>query len=339
MATERAAKSPSPFAPVPAGGGEREARGAAFDPGRAIAQVRQNIERVFVGKPELVEHLLVALLAGGHVLIEDVPGVGKTTLAKALARSLDASFRRLQFTPDLLPSDITGVAIYDQKRGVFEFKPGPIFANVVLADEINRTNPRTQSALLEAMSDRQVSVDGVSYELPQPFIVLATQNPHEYEGTYPLPESQLDRFFMRLEVGYPTLEEEREVLRSRRRSDPLEQLAPVLACEDVLALQRAVLEVRVDDAITDYVLALVHATRASPRLEVGVSPRGSLALRRAAQALALLLGRDYVVPDDVKRLAVPVMAHRVLVRGHHGAGSAEGAEAVRAIVEAIEVPL
>jgi len=303
-----------------------------------IEALKTNVERAFVGKAEVVEHLLVALLAGGHVLIEDVPGVGKTTLAKALARSLDATFRRIQFTPDLLPSDVTGVSVYVEKEGEFRFKPGPIFANVVLADEINRTNPRTQSALLEAMNDRQVSADGIAQPLPDPFIVLATQNPYEFEGTYPLPESQLDRFLMRLHIGYPTREEEREVLSSRVRGDPLDDLRPVATGADVASLQRQVREVRVEESIVDYILEIVAASRESDRLHVGVSPRGSLALRRAAQALALLLGRDYVVPDDVKRLVVAVFAHRVIPRARHLAGSAEGAEIVREIVSGIPVP-
>jgi MoxR-like ATPase len=303
-----------------------------------IARLKSNVETVFVGKPEIVEHLLVALLAGGHVLIEDVPGVGKTTIAKALARSLDASFRRIQFTPDLLPSDVTGVSIYDEKTGAFVFKRGPIFANVVLADEINRTNPRTQSALLEAMNDHQVSQDGETHPLPDPFIVLATQNPYEFEGTYPLPESQLDRFLMRLHIGYPTREEEREVLATRTRGDPLDGLSPVASSADIAALQARVRDVEVDESIVDYIIEVVAATRESDRLHVGVSPRGSLALRRAVQALALVSGREYAVPDDVKRLAVPCLAHRVIPKGRHLAGSRESAEIVREIVGAVPVP-
>ena len=303
-----------------------------------IEALRKNVERVFVGKTDVVDLLLVTLLAAGHVLIEDVPGVGKTTLAKALARSLDASFRRIQFTPDLLPSDVTGVSIYEQDSKQFVFKQGPIFGNVVLADEINRTNPRTQSALLEAMNDHQVSVDGVAHMLPQPFIVLATQNPYEFEGTYPLPESQLDRFLMRLKVGYPGREEEREVLSSRATSDPLDSLAPVASGADVAALQARVREVKVEESILDYIIDIVTATRETDRLHVGVSPRGSLALRRAAQALALVSGRNYVVPDDVKRLAVPVLGHRVIPKGRHLAGTAEGAEAVAEVLKTVSVP-
>ncbi len=267
---------------------------------------------MFVGRETTVEHVLTALLAEGHLLIEDAPGVGKTTLAKALARSIDASFKRIQFTPDLLPSDIVGVSVYDQATTSFSFKPGPIFANVVLADEINRTNPRTQSSLLEAMSEPTVSVDGQPHTLPRPFLVLATQNPHEFEGTYPLPESQLDRFLLRIRIGYPSAEQEREVLRAQTTRHPLEGLTPVVTGADVLHLQEATRQVRVDDAVLDYVVAIAQRSREAPDLAVGVSPRGSLALRRAAQALALVRGRDHVIPDDVKELAVPALSHRVV---------------------------
>jgi MoxR-like ATPase len=277
-----------------------------------VGALAQNVKKAFVGPDRTVERVLTALLAEGHLLIEDAPGVGKTTLAKALARSIDASFKRIQFTPDLLPSDIVGVSIYDQARGAFSFKPGPIFANVVLADEINRTNPRTQSSLLEAMSEPSVSVDGEPRALPRPFLVLATQNPYEFEGTYPLPESQLDRFLLRLRIGYPSAEQERAVLRAQTLGHPLDALKPVVTGDDVLRLQEATRRVRVDDAVLDYIVAIAGRSREAPTLSIGVSPRGSLCLRRAAQALALIRGRDHVVPDDIKELAVPVLAHRVL---------------------------
>jgi MoxR-like ATPase len=303
-----------------------------------ISALRDNVRRVFVGKVAVVDRVLVALLAEGHCLIEDAPGVGKTTLAKALARSIDCEFKRIQFTPDLLPSDILGVSIYDPEKREFSFKPGPIFANVVLADEINRTNPRTQSSLLEAMSETSVSVDGQTRDLPRPFIVLATQNPFEFEGTYPLPESQLDRFILRTRVGYPSVDEEKEVLRAQRSEHPLDSIKPVVTGRDVIALQRATREVRVDDAIIDYIVAIAASTRASPRLAVGVSPRGSLALRRAAQARALLERRDYVIPDDVKSLALPVLSHRVVAKDP-GEDGERAREALKEVLDKVSIPL
>jgi MoxR-like ATPase len=259
-----------------------------------------NVALVVLGKPDVIRLAVVALLADGHVLIEDVPGVGKTLLARAIAASIDCSFRRIQFTPDLLPSDVLGSSIYHAPSGEFVFKPGPLFANVILADEINRTTPRTQSALLEAMSDRQVSIEGQTYSLTPPFIVLATQNPYEFEGTYVLPESQLDRFMLRLRMGYPIRAEERKVFASHRNGEPVEMLSPVLTAQEVLQLQHGVRGVQVDDAITEYLLDIVHATRRSEDLHVGVSTRGALTLYRAAQSLALVSGRNYVVPDDIK---------------------------------------
>src|SRR6266705_3248725 len=266
------------------------------------------IERVIRGKPEAVRLAIVTLLAGGHLLVEDVPGVGKTTLAHALARALDCSFQRIQFTSDLLPSDVIGLSVYDQPTGLFEWRPGPVFANVVLADEINRTTPKTQSALLEAMAERHVTVEGVTHQLPQPFLVVATQNPIEHHGTYPLPESQLDRFMLRLRIGYPGATDEKLILRDREHAEPLDEMEAVMSGEDVLELQRAVTEVSVDDAIVDYLMRIVTATRTSEMLDLGVSPRGTLALFRAAQALALTEERSYCLPDDLKRLVVPVFA-------------------------------
>src|SRR5262249_52485550 len=304
-----------------------------------LDRLLENIGTVVLGKPEVIQLAVVALLAEGHVLIEDVPGVGKTLLARALAASIDSSFRRLQFTPDLLPSDIIGSSVYNAGGGEFIFKPGPIFANVILADEINRTTPRTQSALLEAMSDGQGSVEGKTYTLDPPFIGMATKNPYEFEGTYGLPESQLDRFMIRLKMGYPVRSEERRVLSSHRTGEPVESLQSVVTGDDILQLQRAVRHVRVDDTIADYLLDIVHATRKGEDLHVGVSTRGSLTLYRAAQSLALVSGREYVVPDDIKTLAVPVLAHRVVGKSFLQAGEFGAAEAiVRDLVDQLRVP-
>lgn len=303
-------------------------------------ELEANIARVVLGKNQVVRSCVVALLAAEHVLLEDVPGVGKTLVGKALARSVDAKFCRIQFTPDLLPSDIVGSSVYNAQSSEFVYCQGPIFANIVLADEINRTTPRTQSALLEAMSDGQVSFDGQTHRLPRPFMVIATQNPYEFEGTYPLPESQLDRFLLRTSVGYPARVDEMRVLTSHRRGEPVEELSSVVNSEQVLALQRAVREVSVEESIHGYLLDLVEATRASDELQVGVSTRGALCLYRASQSLALIEGRDYVVPDDVKRLAVPVLAHRVIPKGYvHGSHRAEVEAIIGRLVDAIPVPI
>ncbi|HYK22965.1 MAG TPA: MoxR family ATPase, partial [Pyrinomonadaceae bacterium] len=278
-----------------------------------IERLQRAIETVIKGKPEAIRLAIVTLIAGGHLLVEDVPGVGKTTLAHALARALGCSFQRIQFTSDLLPSDVIGLSVYNQHSGLFEWKPGPVFANVVLADEINRTTPKTQSALLEAMAERQVTIEGVTHDLPVPFIVLATQNPIEHHGTYPLPESQLDRFMLRLRIGYPAPADEQMILRDREHADPLDNVKPVMSAPEVLELQQAVTTVTVDDALVQYLMRIVAATRDSEMLDLGVSPRGTLALFRAAQALALGEDRTYCIPDDIKRLVVPVFAHRIVV--------------------------
>ncbi|MDX6528904.1 MAG: MoxR-like ATPase [Blastocatellia bacterium] len=307
-----------------------------------VELLQSTIERVIRGKPEVVRLALVTLLAGGHLLIEDVPGVGKTTLAQALARALDCTFQRIQFTSDLLPSDVIGLSIYNQHDSLFEWKPGPIFANIVLADEINRTTPKTQSALLEAMAERHVTVEGVTHPLPLPFMVLATQNPIEHHGTYPLPESQMDRFMLRLRIGYPGVADEKLILRDREHAEPLDDLQPVLSAADILELQAAVGEVSVDDAIVDYLMRVVAATRASEMLDLGVSPRGTLSLFRAAQALALTEERTYCLPDDIKRLVVPVFAHRITVSSRYSSAMrrSEEAEAVLLeIMKTISVPL
>ncbi len=277
-------------------------------------KVVSNVERVIVGKHSEVRLALVALLCQGHLLIEDVPGTGKTVLAKALARSLGCSFRRIQFTPDLLPSDVTGLSIYNQKTQEFEFRPGPIMAQIVLADEINRATPKTQSALLECMEERQATIDGVTYRMPEPFLVIATQNPIEYEGTFALPEAQLDRFMLRLRLGYPQPLEEIVILDEQKHAHPLDEIHEVASAAEVRQMQVGVREIYVDSSVSDYIVRLVNATRSHPDVYLGASPRGSLALYRAGQALAALQGRDYVIPDDIKVLAEPALAHRLIVK-------------------------
>jgi MoxR-like ATPase len=310
-----------------------------------VAQLQRSIARAIYGKEKAIQLALITLLARGHLLIEDVPGVGKTTLAQALAKSFHCSFQRIQFTSDLLPSDVLGVSVYNPESREFEFRSGPIFANVVLADEINRTTPRTQSALLEAMNEAQVSIDGKTLTLPQPFLVIATQNPVEHHGTYPLPESQLDRFLMRIKMGYPSPETEREILRKRvgiKGENPLDALEPVADVSEVLAMQDAVAQIKVDSSLHDYALDIVNRTRNSEQLALGVSPRGTLMLQRAAQARAFLDGRDFCLPDDFKQLAVPVFSHRVVASSRHASlqKKSETTESVlRDIVESVPVPL
>ena len=305
-----------------------------------LRALEDNINSVFLGKAETVRLALVALLAEGHILIEDVPGVGKTLLAKALARSIDGVFHRIQFTPDLLPSDVIGTSVFHPPSNEFVFKPGPIFANIVLADEINRATPRTQSALLEAMSDRQVSVDGVTYPLEPPFLVVATQNPYEYQGTYPLPENQLDRFALRLRLGYPDRQIERRVLAQHRAGEPVESLRPVVSRQDILAMQAEVRQVRMEDSLHDYLLDIVTATRNREDIQLGVSIRGGLILYRCAQALAYCENRDFVIPEDIKRLAVPVLAHRIFAVGYRYNGQLQNNERIIAeILQATPVPV
>jgi MoxR-like ATPase len=307
-----------------------------------LRELQQTIETVIRGKTEAVHLAIVTLLAGGHLLVEDVPGVGKTTLARTIARCLDSNFQRIQFTSDLLPSDIVGVSVFNQHSAEFEFKSGPIFANIILADEINRTTPKTQSSLLEAMAEGHVTVENQTYDLPRPFLVLATQNPIEHHGTYPLPESQLDRFLMRVRMGYPSMAEEKEILRQQAHHHPLEQITPLMSGDDVLDLQEEVKNVRMDDALLDYLMEIVTVTRNSEMLDLGVSPRASLALYRAAQALAFTQDRAYCIADDIKRLVIPIFGHRIVINSRYANRLRGGEDAdtlLAEIIRGVKVPI
>ena len=304
-----------------------------------LKKVIDNIENVIIGKRNIVELSLVALLADGHVLLEDVPGVGKTMMVRSLAKSINASFKRIQFTPDLLPSDVTGVSIYNPQLQEFIFRPGPIMGNIILADEINRTSPKTQAALLEGMEEASVTVDGVTRQLEKPFFVMATQNPIEYEGTYPLPEAQLDRFLLKMKIGYPTMQEEMEVLNLARKAKPIEELEPVISMEEIRVLQEEVLEIHVEDTLKRYLVDLSARTRIHPNVNLGVSPRGTISLMKAAQAYALLNGRDYVLPDDVQYLAPAVLSHRIILKSEAKYGGIDAESIIQDIVRKIPVPV
>jgi len=308
------------------------------DLNRTLVALRENLARVIYGKSESIEIFTIALLAGGSVLIEDIPGVGKTTLVKALARSIDAKFRRIQFTPDLLPADILGSPVYNPVTGSFDFRHGPIFCNVLLADEINRASPRTQSALLEAMNEAQVTIEGTSYHLPRPFVVVATQNPIDYHGTYPLPEAQLDRFLVQLDLGYPQAEVEIEILQSYSHDDRLESIEPVLTGEHVQRMQQRVRAVRTEQSVLAYIVRLIQATRQDQRLKLGVSPRGSLMLSRSAQAKAFAEGRDYVIPDDVQQLAPHVLPHRILLTSKSRYDGTTRQQVITDILAKVKIP-
>ncbi|GCE18282.1 AAA family ATPase [Dictyobacter kobayashii] len=304
-----------------------------------VQTIGSNISRVIIGKGDVIELLVVALLCEGHVLFEDVPGIGKTTMAKALSRSLGCSFQRIQFTPDLLPSDITGITFYNQKKGEFEFRPGPLLSQIVLADEINRATPRTQSALLEAMEERQISIERNTLALPRPFMVVATQNPVELEGTFPLPEAQLDRFLMRLRLNYPNKDEERQILRRFKEAQPLQELKPVVDAEQLMRLQKAIRRIYVSAGIENYIIELIHATRDHNEIELGISPRGTLALYRASQALAAARGRNYVIPDDVKHLAPHVLSHRMIATSHSRLHGHDMDQVIVDILQSTAVPV
>jgi MoxR-like ATPase len=301
--------------------------------------VIDNVERVIIGKREAIEMLIVAQLCEGHVLIEDAPGTGKTMLARSIAISLGLDFKRLQCTPDLLPNDVTGVPVFNQKTGEFSFRPGPVFANILLTDEINRATPRTQSALLEAMAEGQVTVDAVTYSLSRPFFVMATQNPIEYEGTFPLPEAQLDRFLFRMNVGYPNFEQEGQMLLNLQRVHPIENIEQVVDGSEVMDLQKQVWDVHVDHTVRNYILSLIHATREHPDLALGASPRGSLALFKSAQAYAALQGRNFVIPDDVKKFVIPCLAHRIIVRPESSLRGRKAQSVLEDLLENTEIPL
>lgn len=310
-----------------------------LNPAKDLAQsVAENVKKVILGKDEAVELAVIALICQGHILIEDVPGVGKTMLARSLAGSIGCSFKRIQFTPDLLPSDITGVSIYNQKSGNFEFKEGPILAQMVLADEINRATPKTQSALLEAMDERQVTVEGITHKIPSPFTVMATQNPIEYEGTFPLPEAQLDRFFIMITLGYPSLEQELAIMRDQRIAHPIESLVAVASPEEIMSVQEAVKSIYVDDLVREYIVRLVEGTRDREDVALGSSPRGSLALVRGAQAMSLIRGRDFVLPDDVKELAVPMLRHRIIPSAAARMQGVQSKDIVTELIEELTVP-
>ncbi|PKG22751.1 AAA family ATPase [Niallia nealsonii] len=304
-----------------------------------INRIIKNIEKVMIGKREVVELSIVALLAQGHVLLEDVPGVGKTMMVRSLAKSIGASFRRIQFTPDLLPSDVTGVSIYNQKEMEFQFVPGPILGNIILADEINRTSPKTQSALLEAMEESSITIDGITHSLNKPFFVMATQNPIEYEGTYPLPEAQLDRFLLKMNMGYPTMEEEMELLTRVQMQAPIENLHSVVSIEDLVLLQNEVKQVYIDDIIKRYIVELSMGTRSHHHVYLGASPRGSIALMRAAQSYAFIKGRDYVIPDDIQYLIKAVVAHRIIVKSEAKFEGVSAEDIIDDVVSQIAVPV
>ncbi len=309
------------------------------DSARELAQkIIENIEKVIVGKSRAVELGVIALMCEGHALIEDVPGVGKTMLARSIARSVGASFKRIQFTPDLLPTDVTGVSIYNQQSGEFEFREGPIIAQMVLADEVNRATPKTQSAMLEAMDERQVTVEGITHSVPSPFMVMATQNPVEYEGTFPLPEAQLDRFLLIINLGYPTIEEELEIIERQALTHPIETLGPVATAREVMDLQRAIRAIYVDDLVKEYIVNLTSATRAHADISLGASPRASLAMYRGGQAIALIRGRDFVLPDDVKDLAQPMLSHRMIVSPAARMRGVSSPDVVETILEQTPVP-
>jgi MoxR-like ATPase len=305
----------------------------------AALKVKENVERVIVGKSEVVELAIVALLCEGHILFEDVPGLGKTVLAKSLAKSLGCSFHRIQCTPDLLPSDITGTYIFNQKTADFEFRPGPVMSQIVLADEINRATPRTQSALLEAMQERQVTAEGETRPLPRPFLVMATQNPIELEGTFPLPEAQLDRFLIKIQIGYPSEQDDHLILSRFRAADPLLELAPVVSAADLLKMQKVCRDVHVAADVEDYIIRLIHATRNHPAVELGASPRAMLALYNAAQALAAIRGRAFVTPDDVKYLTAPVLIHRIIPKSESRLRGKKAEETLKEILGSVPVPV
>jgi len=304
-----------------------------------VKEIKENIERVIVGKEKVVDLILISLICKGHVLIEDVPGVGKTSLVSSLAKSLDCTFKRIQFTPDVLPSDITGFSMSNFKTGEFEYHPGMVMSQIILADEINRTSPKTQSALLEVMEENQVTVDGVTHKVPQPFMVLATQNPIEYIGTYPLPEAQLDRFFMRISIGYPSLREEMAILTRFQKSNPLQDLKPVASAKDILEMQDRVQEIFCAEEIKEYIANIVSYTRDHKDISLGVSPRGAIFLMKAAQAFAMLQGRDYVIPDDVQKMVPPVLAHRLILKPEARLKDITAERVLQSILNTLRVPV